>query len=68
MKMLSKNIFVIGLVLVLICPLGVQAAQSILIPKITNFIIVVDQSGSMFTNHMVFKGNVTAIFRRTILI
>lgn len=50
MKTLSKNVFVIGLVLVLICPFGVHAAQSILIPKITNFIIVVDQSGSMFKN------------------
>lgn len=51
MKTLSKNVVIIGVILVLICPVGVYAAQPTLIPKITNFIIVVDQSGSMFKNY-----------------
>jgi len=67
MQTLSKNVFVIGLVLVLICPLGVHAAQSILIPKITNFIIVVDQSGSMFTNHSQAKKKKATLAKEVLL-
>lgn len=66
-KKLSKNVVVIGLILVLICPVGVHAAQSILISKITNFIIVVDQSGSMFKNFGQTKKNKATLAKEVLL-
>ena len=67
MKTSAKNVLAICLALALISFVGVPTAQSKLIPKITNFIIVVDQSGSMFTNHSQAKKKKATLAKEVLL-
>jgi OOP family OmpA-OmpF porin len=66
MKQLTKSVALMGLILALALVLGVISVEAKMIPRVDNFVILVDLSGSMFQKHA-GKQEVKAVLVKKVL-
>ena len=58
---------IVGLVVALLTFMGVVSAEAKLVPKVDNFVIFVDQSGSMYMQHQAMKQKRMAVAKNLLL-